>query len=110
MLRPDKSFYSLPIFPIINKKQTESVNIYNKDDQNGTLENQKQEIFSFGNIKPSLECFKMDGDLLAKFQMPIKKTKNIKIYKLCTLGDSNNQNQRRLNTLIDYKKKYTNNF
>ena len=63
-----KVFTRSPYDQLLIKRQTESIDIYNRYDQNlaiekaiSALENEKQEIFSFDDIKPSLVFFNKDG-------------------------------------------------
>ena len=103
-----KVFTRSPYDQLLIKRQTESIDIYNRYDQNlaiekaiSALENEKQEIFSFDDIKPSLVFFNKDGQ---SFGIISNADKNDEEYKeLETLWNSNNPDTRRRIPLIDYK-------
>ena len=103
-----KVFTRSPYDQLLIKRQTESIDIYNRYDQNlaiekaiSALENEKQEIFSFDDIKPSLVFFNKDGQ---SFGIISNADKNDEEYKeLETLWNSNNPDLRRRIPLIDYK-------
>ena len=104
-----KVFTRSPYDQLLIKRQTDSVNIYNKYDQSAAieraineLENQKQEIFSFDDIKPSLVFFNRDGMSLSIISNADENDKDYK--ELQKLWNSNNPNPRKLNPLTDYKK------
>ena len=103
-----KVFTRSPYDQLLIKRQTESIDIYNRYDQNlaiekaiSALENEKQEIFSFDDIKPSLVFFNKDGQ---SFGIISNADKNDEEYKeLETLWNSNNPDNRKRIPLIDYK-------
>ncbi len=104
-----KVFTRSPYDQVLIKKQTESVKLYDKYEQTlavekaiTALENEKQEIFSFNDIKPSLVFFNKDGMSISIISNADKN--DDEYMDLQKLWNSNNPDQRRPNPLIDYKK------
>ena len=100
-----KVFTRSPYDQVLIKKQTESIKLYDKYEQTlaiekaiTELENEKQEIFSFNDIKPSLVFFNKDGMSISIIS---NADKNDEEYKdLLKLWNSNNPDQRNPNPLI----------
>ena len=104
-----KVFIRSPFDPILFKKEIESVNIYDKIDQNAdienaitVLENQKQEIFSFDDSKINLVFFNLDGNSYSIISNADKDDDEYKV--LQDLWNSSNLNRKNLLPLIDYRK------
>ena len=95
-------------FDTVLLKQKESMDLFGKYDDNEAvadgvkaLANEKQEIFSFEQIKPSLVFFNQDGE---SFSIISNNDKNDKEYQdLKSLWNSQNPNQNAWNELVDYK-------
>ena len=95
-------------FDTVLLKQKESMDLFGKYDENQAKEdgimalaNDKQEIFSFEQIKPSLVFFNRDGE---SFSIISNNDKNDNEYNsLKALWNSQNPNQNNWNDLVDYK-------
>ena len=95
-------------FDTVLLKQKESMDLFGKYDDNEAvaegvkaLANEKQEIFSFEQIKPSLVFFNQDGE---SFSIISNNDKNDQEYQnLKSLWNSQNPNQNAWNELVDYK-------
>ena len=106
-----KVFTRSPFDQLLIKKQEESISLFEKFDYDKNkeiekaiyaLENEKQEIFSFDLIKPSLVFFNRDGGSLSIIS---NNDKNDPEYKgLQALWNSRNKNPLEIKPLIDYKK------
>ena len=103
-----KVFTRSPYDQLLIKRQKENIDIYNKYDQNAAmekaisaLENEKHEVFSFDDIKPSLVFFNRDKN---SFSVISNANKNDEEYKeLLELWNSNNPDKRNKIPLPDYK-------
>ena len=103
-----KVFTRSPYDQLLIKRQKENIDIYNKYDQNAAmekaitaLENEKHEVFSFDDIKPSLVFFNRDKN---SFSIISNANKNDEEYKeLLDLWNSNNPDRRHKLPLPDYK-------
>ena len=95
-------------FDTVLLRQTKSMELFNKYDDEQALQdgvdalaNEKQEIFSFKLIKPSLVFFNRDGYSLSIIS---NNNKNDQEYKdLKELWNSQNINMNQVNELVDYK-------
>ena len=95
-------------FDTILLKQKESMDLFGKYDENQALEdgvmsliNEKQEIFSFEQIKPSLVFFNQDGGSISIIS---NNNKNDNEYNnLKALWNSQNPDQNNWQNLVDYK-------
>ena len=95
-------------FDTVLLKQKKSMDLFGKYDENQAIEegvkalaNEKQEIFSFEQIKPSLVFFNQDGET---FSIISNNDKNDPEYKnLKSLWNSQNPNQNNWYELEDYK-------
>ena len=97
-------------FDTILLKQTKSVEMFGKYDENQAKEEEimdladkdkKEEIFSFEQIKPSLVFFNRDGNSLSIISNNDKKAKEYNDLKL--LWNSQNPDPNKMEELIDYK-------
>ena len=103
-----KVFTRSPYDQLLIKRQKDNIDIYNKYDQNAAiekaitaLENEKHEVFSFDDIKPSLVFFNRDK---SSFSIISNANKNDEEYKeLLELWNSYNFDRRKKNPLVDYK-------
>ena len=103
-----KVFTRSPYDQLLIKRQKENIDIYNKYDHNAAiekaitaLENEKHEVFSFDDIKPSLVFFNRDKN---SFSIISNANKNDEEYKgLLELWNSNNPDKIHKIPLIDYK-------
>ena len=103
-----KVFTRSPFDSVLLKQQKQTMELFGKYDENQAIEegimalaNDKQEIFSFENIKPSLVFFNQDGQ---SFSIISNNNKNDPEYKdLKALWNSQNINQNNWNELVDYK-------
>ena len=101
-----KVFTRSPYDQLLIKRQKDNIDIYNKYDQNAAieraitaLENEKHEVFSFDDIKPSLVFFNLDKN---SFSIISNANKDDKEYKeLYDLWNSNNPFKK--HDLTDYK-------
>ena len=95
-------------FDTVLLKQKKSMELFGKYDENQAIEegvkalaNEKQEIFSFEQIKPSLVFFNQDRE---SFSIISNNDKNDPEYKnLKALWNSQNPDQNFWNELVDYK-------
>ena len=95
-------------FDTVLLKQKESMDLFGKYDEDQAKEegvmalaNEKQEIFSFEQIKPSLVFFNQDGGSISIIS---NNNKNDNEYNnLKALWNSQNQNQNNWQELVDYK-------
>ena len=95
-------------FDTVLLKQKKSIELFGKYDEDQaleegvkTLEKEKQEIFSFEQVQPSLIFFNQDGQ---SFSIISNNNKNDPEYKnLKILWNSQNPNQTNWNELVDYK-------
>jgi len=95
-------------FDTVLLKQKESMDLFGKYDENQAKEdgimalaNDKQEIFSFEQIKPSLVFFNRDGE---SFSIISNNDKNDNEYNsLKALWNSQNPNLNNWNDFVDYK-------
>ena len=102
-------------FDTVLLKQKKSMDLFGKYDENQAIEegvkalaNEKQEIFSFEQIKPSLVFFNQDGE---SFSIISNNDRNDPEYKnLKALWNSQNPNQNNWNELVDYKNMKHENF
>ena len=103
-----KVFTRSPYDQLLIKRQKDNIDIYNKYDHNAAiekaitaLENEKHEVFSFDDIKPSLVFFNMDQN---SFSIISNANKNDEEYKeLLDLWNSNNPDRLHKIPLTDYK-------
>ena len=103
-----KVFTRSPYDQLLIKRQKENIDIYNKFDQNAAieeaitaLENEKHEVFSFDDIKPSLVFFNRDKN---SFSIISNANKSDEEYKeLLELWNSNNPDRVHKIPLTDYK-------
>ena len=103
-----KVFTRSPYDQLLIKRQKDNIDIYNKYDQNAAiekaitaLENEKHEVFSFDDIKPSLVFFNRDK---SSFSIISNANKNDEEYKeLLELWNSYNFDRRKKIPLVDYK-------
>ena len=103
-----KVFTRSPFDSVLLKQQKQTIELFGKYDENQAIEdgvlalaNDKQEIFSFEQIKPSLVFFNQDGQSLSIIS---NNNKNDQEYQnLKALWNSQNLNQNNWEELVDYK-------